>query len=196
MITVYRELAAKTDLPLHLGLTEAGSGIAGIVASSAALSPLLQAGIGDTIRVSITPRPNEPRTEEVRVARQILQANHVRRFSPKIVSCPGCGRTSQHQFQTLVEQIEQELSARQPTLLARYPQFATLTVAIMGCVVNGPGEAQNADIGIFLPGRDEGNTAIVFANGKRVCELRGDNIVTRFCDILEKFWQTKYNQFP
>ncbi len=187
LIRVYRELARRTSLPLHLGLTEAGMGTKGIVASAAALAPLLLEGIGDTIRVSLTPRPGEPRTREVEVAWEVLQALGLRRRAPEVSACPGCGRTSSDRFQRLAERVEAYLKARLPEWREKYPGVEELKVAVMGCVVNGPGESKHADIGISLPGAGEAPRAPVYVDGKHHATLQGENLEERFLEILEAY---------
>ena len=186
MIRVYRELAKKTDLALHIGLTEAGGGEKGIVSSAIALGTLLQEGIGDTIRVSITPKVGESRIKEVKVAQEILQSLGIRHFSPEIISCPGCGRTSGNNFQAFAEKIEKALATRMKSWKEKNPNVKKIRIAVMGCVVNGPGEAQDADIGIFFPGRGEGEFASVFLGGKPYKELKGGNILEEFLGMIEK----------
>ncbi|HWP34754.1 MAG TPA: flavodoxin-dependent (E)-4-hydroxy-3-methylbut-2-enyl-diphosphate synthase [Thermodesulfobacteriota bacterium] len=192
LIDVYRQLAARCDYPLHLGLTEAGMGIKGIVASTAALAILLQEGIGDTIRVSLTPAPGGDRTEEVQVARQILQALGLRRFEPQVTACPGCGRTTSTFFQEMAQQISAYLRERMPVWRTEHPGVETMTVAVMGCVVNGPGESKHADIGISLPGTFEEPKAPVFVDGRLHTTLKGDRIVPEFLAILEDYVARRY----
>ncbi len=192
LIRVYRELARRTNLPLHLGLTEAGMGTKGIVASTAALAPLLLEGIGETIRVSLTPRPGEPRTREVEVAWEILQALGLRRRAPEVSACPGCGRTSSDRFQRLAERVEAYMKARLPEWKRKYPGVENLKVAVMGCVVNGPGESKHADIGISLPGAGEDPRAPVYADGQHVLTLEGADLEARFLEILEDYVAKKY----
>jgi (E)-4-hydroxy-3-methylbut-2-enyl-diphosphate synthase len=187
LVDVNRELASRTDHALHLGLTEAGMGIRGVVASSVALSELLREGIGDTIRVSLTPRPGESRTQEALVATEILQALSLRRFRPSVVACPGCGRTTSTTFQHLAERIDEYLRSRMPVWRERYPGAETLKVAVMGCIVNGPGESKHADIGISLPGTGETPAAPVFIDGERAMVLRGANIVDDFQRIVDGY---------
>src|SRR5213082_774013 len=196
LVEVYRKLAARCDYPLHLGLTEAGLGTKGIVASTAGLSILLADGIGDTIRVSLTPKPNGDRTEEVQVAQQILQSLGIRSFTPQVTACPGCGRTTRTFFQEMAEQIQTHLREQMPAWRARYPGVETLRVAVMGCVVNGPGESKHADIGISLPGTFEEPKAPVYVDGKLVVTLRGENIVREFLTILEQYVRTRYPAAP
>lgn len=191
LIRIHEALADKTDLAIHLGLTEAGGGASGIVSSAAALSVLLQKGIGDTIRVSITPERDEGRTKEVLVAQEILQALELRNFAPKITSCPGCGRTTGNEFQLFAETIKAEIEKRRKDWKQKYRDSEKLRIAVMGCVVNGPGEARAADIGIFFPGKGEGKLAIVYTNGEKVTELSGEGIKKRFLEIVENYLQTK-----
>ncbi len=192
VVAVYRTLAGRCDYPLHVGLTEAGLGMKGIVASAAALSVLLQEGIGDTIRVSLTPAPGGDRTDEVRVAQQILQSLDLRAFTPQVTSCPGCGRTTSTFFQSMAEEIEAHLRTRMPTWKARHPGVEQLKVAVMGCVVNGPGESKHADIGISLPGTFEDPVAPVFVDGALRTTLRGDAIVASFLAILDEYVAQRY----
>jgi len=187
LIAVYRDLAARCDYPLHLGLTEAGMGSKGIVASTAALSVLLQEGIGDTIRISLTPEPGGERTREVIVAQEILQSLNLRAFTPMVVACPGCGRTSSTFFQELAESIQTFLRRQMPLWRSRYPGVERLNVAVMGCVVNGPGESRHADIGISLPGTGEIPTAPVFIDGERTVTLKGERIAEEFQAIVEDY---------
>ncbi|MBK8976638.1 MAG: flavodoxin-dependent (E)-4-hydroxy-3-methylbut-2-enyl-diphosphate synthase [Planctomycetes bacterium] len=187
LIRVYRMLAARTDHALHLGLTEAGMGVKGIVASTAGIGVLLQEGIGDTIRVSLTPRPGEPRTEEVRVAQQILQAMDIRPFLPQVTACPGCGRTTSTFFQELAQEIEGFLQARMPEWKRAKPQAAALQVAVMGCVVNGPGESRAAHIGISLPGTGEAPRSPVYVDGEYVKTLEGPGLVAEFKALIEDY---------
>jgi (E)-4-hydroxy-3-methylbut-2-enyl-diphosphate synthase len=192
LVEVYRKLAPKSDYPLHLGLTEAGMGAKGIVASSAALSILLQEGIGDTIRVSLTPKPGGDRTEEVRVAQQILQSLGLRSFTPQVTACPGCGRTTSTFFQEMAEEIQGYLRTQMPIWKAKYPGVEDLKVAVMGCVVNGPGESKHADIGISLPGTFEEPKAPVFIDGALRLTLKGDAIVADFLKILDDYVEKRY----
>ena len=187
LISVYRELARRCDYALHLGLTEAGMGTKGIVASTTALSILLQEGIGDTIRVSLTPQPGEARTQEVVVASAILQPLGLRAFVPSVTACPGCGRTTSTTFQELAKQIDDYLRAQMPVWRLRYPGVEKLKVAVMGCIVNGPGESKHADIGISLPGTGEAPAAPVFIDGEKAMTLRGDGIAREFQDIVEGY---------
>jgi (E)-4-hydroxy-3-methylbut-2-enyl-diphosphate synthase len=192
LVEVYRRLAARSDYPLHLGLTEAGMGSKGMVSSAAALSILLAEGIGDTIRVSLTPRPGGDRTEEVQIAQQILQSLELRRFNPQVTACPGCGRTTSTFFQHMAEDIQTYLRDQMPVWRERYPGVTDLKVAVMGCVVNGPGESKHANIGISLPGTFEEPKAPVYVDGKLMVTLKGDNIVPEFLQILEDYVQRKY----
>ena len=192
LIMVYRELATHTDLPLHLGLTEAGMGDQGVISSSAALSILLQQGIGDTIRVSLTPEPGGDRTREVRVAQEILQSMGLRSFTPHVTACPGCGRTSSEYFQQLAVEIENHLRHQMPVWKHRYPGVEKMTVAVMGCVVNGPGESRHADIGISLPGNGERPVAPVYQDGEKTVTLRGDDIAEHFKELLNNYVMSRY----
>jgi (E)-4-hydroxy-3-methylbut-2-enyl-diphosphate synthase len=192
LIDVYRSLAAACDYPLHLGLTEAGMGSKGIVASAAALAPLLLDGIGDTIRVSLTPAPNGDRTEEVIVSQQILQALGLRSFTPQVTACPGCGRTTSSFFQEMAEQIQTYLRDRMPAWKPKHPGVETMKVAVMGCVVNGPGESKHSNIGISLPGTFEEPKAPVYVDGRLLTTLKGDRIVAEFIEILNDYVSTHY----
>jgi len=192
LIDVYRSLAARCDYPLHLGLTEAGMGAKGIVGSAAGLAVLLQEGIGDTIRVSLTPAPNGNRAEEVFVGQQILQSLGIRSFTPQVTACPGCGRTTSTFFQEMAEQIQSYLRTSMPVWKDKYPGIEELKVAVMGCVVNGPGESKHANIGISLPGTFEEPKAPVFVDGRLMTTLKGDHIVTEFFDILNEYVETRY----
>jgi (E)-4-hydroxy-3-methylbut-2-enyl-diphosphate synthase len=192
LIDVYRSLAARCDYPLHLGLTEAGMGVKGIVASTAALSTLLQEGIGDTIRVSLTPAPNGDRTEEVLTAQQILQSMGIRSFTPQVTACPGCGRTTSTYFQELAENIQRYLREQMPVWKDQYAGVEEMKVAVMGCVVNGPGESKHANIGISLPGTFEEPKAPVFVDGKLTVTLRGDHIAEEFMTILQNYVDSHY----
>ncbi|MDO5623439.1 MAG: flavodoxin-dependent (E)-4-hydroxy-3-methylbut-2-enyl-diphosphate synthase [Pseudomonadota bacterium] len=187
LIAVYRELARRCDYPLHLGLTEAGMATKGTVASSTALAILLQEGIGDTIRVSLTPQPGEARTQEVVIASEILQSLGLRIFVPSVTACPGCGRTTSTTFQELAKQIDDHLRAQMPVWRAQYPGVETLKVAVMGCIVNGPGESKHADIGISLPGTGEAPAAPVFIDGEKAMTLRGEHIAQEFHTIVEQY---------
>ena len=192
LIDVYRALAARCDYPLHLGLTEAGLGAKGIVATTAALAVLLQEGIGDTIRASLTPAPNGDRTEEVRVSQQILQSLGIRSFTPQVTACPGCGRTTSTFFQEMAEQIQAHLRERMPVWRRERPGVEELRVAVMGCIVNGPGESKHADIGISLPGTAEDPKAPVYVDGRLTTTLKGERIVPEFIAILEAYVAGKY----
>ena len=192
LIAVYQELARRCDHPLHLGLTEAGMGTKGTVASAAALSVLLQQGIGDTIRVSLTPQPGEARTQEVVVATEILQALGLRTFVPSVTACPGCGRTTSTTFQELAKQIDDYLRASMPVWRATYPGVETLKVAVMGCIVNGPGESKHADIGISLPGTGEAPAAPVFIDGEKALTLRGEGIATEFQALVQQYIERRF----
>ena len=192
VVDVYRILAARSDYPLHVGLTEAGLGMKGIVASTAGLSILLEEGIGDTIRVSLTPAPGGEREEEVRVAQQVLQSMGLRSFLPQVSACPGCGRTTSTYFQEMAERIQGFLRDRMPEWKVRYPGVEDLTVAVMGCVVNGPGESKHADIGISLPGTFEEPVAPVFIDGRLDRTLRGEGLVDEFIDVLEGYVERRY----
>ncbi len=192
LIAVYRDLAARCDWPLHLGLTEAGMGSKGIVASTAAMAVLLQQGIGDTIRVSLTPEPGGERTREVVVAQEILQTMGLRAFTPMVVACPGCGRTSSTFFQELAASIQGWLREQMPAWKARYPGVESMRVAVMGCVVNGPGESRHADIGISLPGADESPVAPVFVDGQRTTTLKGERIAEEFQAIVDDYVRRRY----
>lgn len=192
LIAVYQQLHERCDYPLHLGLTEAGMGTKGTVASTAALAVLLQQGIGDTIRVSLTPQPGEARTQEVVVAMEILQALGQRSFVPSVTACPGCGRTTSTTFQELAKQIDDYLRASMPQWRERYPGVENLKVAVMGCIVNGPGESKHADIGISLPGTGEAPAAPVFIDGEKALTLRGEGIAQEFQQIVERYIQQKF----
>ncbi len=192
LIAVYRELARRGDYALHLGLTEAGMGSKGIVASSAALAVLLQEGIGDTIRVSLTPEPNGDRTQEVIVAQEILQTMGLRSFAPMVSACPGCGRTTSDYFQTLAQQIQSYLRNQMPVWKTHYPGVESMKVAVMGCVVNGPGESKLADIGISLPGANELPVAPVYVDGEKTVTLKGDHIAEQFQQIVERYVDRRY----
>jgi (E)-4-hydroxy-3-methylbut-2-enyl-diphosphate synthase len=192
LIAVYRELAQRCNYPLHLGLTEAGMGTKGTVASATALSILLQEGIGDTIRVSLTPQPGEARTQEVVVASEILQALGLRTFVPSVTACPGCGRTTSTTFQELAKEIDDFLRAQMPVWRSQYPGVENLKVAVMGCIVNGPGESKHADIGISLPGSGEAPAAPVFIDGEKAMTLRGDNIAQEFHQIVENYIEKRF----
>ena len=193
LVTVYRRLADRGTYPLHLGLTEAGMGAKGVVASTAGLAILLQEGIGDTIRVSLTPKPGGDRTEEVLVAQQILQSLGIRSFTPQVTACPGCGRTTSTFFQEMAQDIQEYLREQRPVWKARYPGSEELRVAVMGCVVNGPGESKHADIGISLPGTFEEPKAPVYVDGRLHVTLKGDTIVRDFLGILEEYVRHRYS---
>jgi len=192
LVEVYRLLADRCDYPLHLGLTEAGLGSKGIIASTAGLSILLQEGIGDTIRVSLTPAPGGDRCEEVRVAQQVLQSLGLRSFSPQVTSCPGCGRTTSTFFQEMAQEIQDYLREKMPAWRSEHPGVEEMKVAVMGCVVNGPGESKHADIGISLPGTAEEPKAPVFVDGRLLVTLRGTNIVSEFLGILDEYVAGRY----
>ena len=192
LVDVYRMLAARCDYPLHLGLTEAGLGSKGIIASTAGLSILLQEGIGDTIRVSLTPAPGGDRTEEVQVAQQVLQSLQLRSFTPQVTSCPGCGRTTSTFFQKMAQDIERYLRHQMPVWRSERPGVEEMKVAVMGCVVNGPGESKHANIGISLPGTFEEPKAPVYVDGRLAITLKGDRIVPEFLAILEQYVDTRY----
>lgn len=192
LVLVYSELSRRCEFPLHLGLTEAGMGSKGIVASTAALAILLQQGIGDTIRVSLTPEPDEPRTKEVVVAQEILQTMGIRSFTPLVTACPGCGRTTSTYFQELAMQIQRWLRQQMPVWRTQYPGVESLNVAVMGCVVNGPGESKLANIGISLPGTGEVPVAPVFVDGEKTVTLKGDHIAEEFQDIVDDYVRTHY----
>jgi (E)-4-hydroxy-3-methylbut-2-enyl-diphosphate synthase len=192
LVDVYRKLAALSDYPLHLGLTEAGMGTKGVIASTAGLAILLQEGIGDTIRVSLTPRPQGDRTEEVQVAQQVLQSLGIRSFTPQVTACPGCGRTTSTFFQEMAEQIQAYLREQRPVWKERYPGSEELHVAVMGCVVNGPGESKHAHIGISLPGTAEEPRAPVYVDGALKVTLKGDAIVADFLKILAEYVENRY----
>jgi (E)-4-hydroxy-3-methylbut-2-enyl-diphosphate synthase len=194
LIAVYQELARRSDYALHLGLTEAGMGSKGIVASSAAMSVLLQQGIGDTIRVSLTPEPNGDRTLEVKVAQELLQTMGFRVFVPLVAACPGCGRTTSTTFQELAQDIQDFIRVSMPQWKARYPGVENLNVAVMGCIVNGPGESKHADIGISLPGTGEQPTAPVFVDGKKVATLRGPTLTTDFKQMVTDYIERRFGQ--
>ena len=192
LVQVYRKLASETDLPLHLGLTEAGMGAKGIVATVAGIAPLLAEGIGDTIRVSLTPEPAGDRTEEVRVARQILQSLQLRSFEPQVTACPGCGRTTSSLFQEMAQDIEAHIRERMPVWRGEFPGVEDLKVAVMGCVVNGPGESKHANLGISLPGTAEDPKAPVFVDGEHDRTLQGEDMVEEFKAILEEYVRSRY----
>jgi (E)-4-hydroxy-3-methylbut-2-enyl-diphosphate synthase len=192
LIAVYRDLAARCDYALHLGLTEAGMGSKGIVASTAALAVLLQEGIGDTIRISLTPEPGESRTREVIVAQELLQTMGLRAFTPLVTACPGCGRTTSTLFQELAKTVQDHVRAKMPEWRVKYDGAENLTLAVMGCVVNGPGESRHADIGISLPGTGEAPAAPVFIDGQKAMTLRGENIAAEFVGVVEAYVARKY----
>jgi (E)-4-hydroxy-3-methylbut-2-enyl-diphosphate synthase len=192
LIETYRILAARSDYALHLGLTEAGMGAKGIVASTAAMAVLLQEGIGDTIRVSLTPRPGEDRCEEVRVAQQILQSLEIRRFLPQVSACPGCGRTASSFFQTLADQVQDHIQRAMPAWKKHFEGVEELTVAVMGCVVNGPGESRHANVGISLPGTGEDPKAPVYIDGKLEKTLRGSTIIPDFITLLDDYVSRRF----
>ena len=192
LIAVYRELARRCDYALHLGLTEAGMGTKGTVASAVALGILLQEGIGDTIRVSLTPQPGESRTQEVVIASEIIQSLGLRNFVPSVTACPGCGRTTSTTFQVLAKEIDDYLRAQMPVWRDKYPGVETMKVAVMGCIVNGPGESKHADIGISLPGTGEAPAAPVFIDGQKALTLRGDNIAAEFHQIVENYIERRF----
>ena len=194
LIAIYRELAMRADYALHLGLTEAGMGSKGIVASTAALSVLLQEGIGDTIRVSLTPEPGGPRSQEVIVAQEILQTMGLRAFTPMVAACPGCGRTTSTFFQELAGEVQDFVRARMPEWKLNYDGAENMTLAVMGCIVNGPGESKHANIGISLPGTGEAPSAPVFEDGVKTVTLKGDNIAAEFKDIIERYVQRTYKK--
>ena len=194
LVAVYQDLSARTDLPLHLGLTEAGMGMKGVVASSAGLAILLQQGIGDTIRVSLTPQPGGDRTEEVLACQQILQSLGLRSFTPQVTACPGCGRTTSTFFQEMADEIQTYLRDRMPVWRAQYPGVEELKVAVMGCVVNGPGESKHSNIGISLPGTFEEPKAPVYVDGRLLRTLKGDRIVAEFTEILDEYVATRYSE--
>jgi (E)-4-hydroxy-3-methylbut-2-enyl-diphosphate synthase len=192
LLAVYRELARRSRYALHLGLTEAGLGAKGIVATTAALAVLLQDGIGDTIRASLTPRPGEARTQEVIVCQELLQSLGLRSFTPQVTACPGCGRTTSTYFQELADRIQGYLRDQMPVWKQRYPGVEALNVAVMGCIVNGPGESKHADLGISLPGTGESPAAPVFIDGKKVLTLRGDRIAEEFQALVESYVERRY----
>jgi len=192
LISVYRLLAQRSDYALHLGLTEAGMGSKGIVASTAALAVLLQEGIGDTIRISLTPEPGGARTREVQVAQEILQCMDLRAFTPHVIACPGCGRTTSTYFQQLAQDIQAYLTENMPTWRDQYPGVASMKVAVMGCIVNGPGESKHADIGISLPGTGEQPSAPVYVDGKKAVTLKGDNIAAEFQQIVQQYVESRF----
>ncbi|HVQ32629.1 MAG TPA: flavodoxin-dependent (E)-4-hydroxy-3-methylbut-2-enyl-diphosphate synthase [Lysobacter sp.] len=194
LIAVYRELAQRGDYALHLGLTEAGIGSKGIVASSAALAVLMQEGIGDTIRISLTPEPGAPRTQEVVVAQELLQTLGLRAFTPMVTACPGCGRTTSEFFQELAKTVQEHVRAKMPEWKVTHPGAENLTLAVMGCVVNGPGESRHANIGISLPGTGEAPAAPVFIDGEKAKTLRGENIAREFVGLIDEYVERKYRR--
>ncbi|MCW8848279.1 MAG: flavodoxin-dependent (E)-4-hydroxy-3-methylbut-2-enyl-diphosphate synthase, partial [Sedimenticola sp.] len=192
LIGVYRELSSRCDYALHLGLTEAGMGSKGIVSSTAALAVLLQEGIGDTIRISLTPEPGGARTQEVQVAQEILQTMGMRSFTPMVIACPGCGRTSSVFFQQLAQEIQQYLRDQMPHWSGKYPGVEEMSVAVMGCVVNGPGESKHANIGISLPGSGESPVAPVYEDGEKTVTLKGEHIAQEFQALVERYVDRHY----
>ncbi len=196
LVAVYRDLAARCDYPLHLGLTEAGMGNKGVVASAAGLAILLQEGIGDTIRVSLTPQPGGDRTEEVRTCQQILQSLDIRSFTPQVTACPGCGRTTSTFFQEMADEIEGYLRKQMPVWKTSYPGVEELKVAVMGCVVNGPGESKHSDVGISLPGTAEEPKAPVYVDGRMMTTLKGSEIVREFIGIVDDYVENRFSQRP
>ncbi len=194
VVAVYRELARRSHYALHVGLTEAGMGIKGIAATAAGLALLLQEGIGDTIRASLTPRPDEPRTNEVVACQEVLQALGLRSFTPQVAACPGCGRTTSTLFQELADRIQTWLREQMPIWQRRYPGVESMNVAVMGCIVNGPGESKHADVGISLPGTGESPTAPVFVDGKKAHTLRGERIAEDFQAIVADYVERRYGK--
>ncbi|MBY4598515.1 flavodoxin-dependent (E)-4-hydroxy-3-methylbut-2-enyl-diphosphate synthase [bacterium BD-1] len=192
LIAVYRDLAARSDFALHLGLTEAGMGSKGIVASAAALAVLMQEGIGDTIRISLTPEPGASRTQEVIVAQELLQTMGLRAFTPLVTACPGCGRTTSEFFQVLAQKVQEHVRGQMPVWKLRYPGVENLSLAVMGCVVNGPGESRHADIGISLPGTGEAPSAPVFIDGEKAMTLRGEGIADEFLGVIDEYVARRY----
>jgi (E)-4-hydroxy-3-methylbut-2-enyl-diphosphate synthase len=192
LIAVYRDLARRSDFPLHLGLTEAGMGSKGIVASAAALAVLMQEGIGDTIRISLTPEPGQSRTQEVIVAQELLQTLGLRAFTPLVTACPGCGRTTSEFFQELAKVVQEHVRGRMPEWKITHPGAENLTLAVMGCVVNGPGESRHANIGISLPGTGEAPAAPVFIDGEKAVTLRGENIAQEFVGLIDAYVERKF----
>ena len=192
LISVYRSLGERCDYPLHLGLTEAGMGSKGIVSSTAAMAVLLQQGIGDTVRVSLTPEPGQPRTDEVHVAQELLQSMGLRAFTPMVTACPGCGRTTSTFFQSLAQDVQEFVRGRMPEWKRQYDGVENLSLAVMGCIVNGPGESRHADIGISLPGTGEAPSAPVYINGEKQLTLRGDSVGAEFLDLIEQYVKTHY----
>ncbi|MDP4008509.1 MAG: flavodoxin-dependent (E)-4-hydroxy-3-methylbut-2-enyl-diphosphate synthase [Candidatus Peregrinibacteria bacterium] len=195
LIEIYERLSEECDYPLHLGLTEAGAGLKGVVSSSAATSALLTRGIGDTIRISLTPTPSEPRTREVEVCKLLLQSLELRHFAPSVTSCPGCGRTKSTYFQTLALDVNKHITYNMADWAKKYPGCETLSIAVMGCVVNGPGESKHADIGISLPGTFEKAVATVYIDGAEHCRLNGENITNEFIEILEDYIEKKFGSY-
>ena len=196
LIAVYRDLATRSDFPLHLGLTEAGMGSKGIVASSAALAVLMQEGIGDTIRISLTPEPGAARTLEVQVAQELLQTLGLRAFTPLVTACPGCGRTTSEFFQVLAQKVQEHVRGQMPVWKLKYPGVENLSLAVMGCVVNGPGESRHADIGISLPGTGEAPSAPVFIDGQKAMTLRGEHIADEFVGVIDDYVARRYASPP
>ena len=196
LIAVYRDLATRSDFALHLGLTEAGIGSKGIVGSSAALAVLLQEGIGDTIRISLTPEPGASRTQEVVVAQELLQTMGLRAFTPMVTACPGCGRTTSEFFQELAQVVQEYVRGKMPEWKITHPGAETMTLAVMGCVVNGPGESRHANIGISLPGTGEAPSAPVFVDGEKAVTLRGDNIAREFIGLIDEYVDRRYGRHP
>jgi len=194
LISVYAALAERCDFPLHLGLTEAGMGSKGIVSSTAAMAVLLQQGIGDTIRISLTPEPDQPRTDEVIVAQELLQSMGLRAFTPMVTACPGCGRTTSTYFQSLAQDVQQFVRQRMPEWKLQYEGVENLSLAVMGCIVNGPGESRHADIGISLPGTGEAPTAPVFVDGEKHATLRGEGLTDEFLDLIENYVESHYKR--
>ena len=192
LISVYRALSTRCDYPLHLGLTEAGMGSKGIVSSTAAMAVLLQEGLGDTVRISLTPEPGQPRTDEVIVAQELLQSMGLRAFTPMVTACPGCGRTTSTFFQSLAQDVQQYVRKRMPEWKIQYDGVENLSLAVMGCVVNGPGESRQADIGISLPGTGEAPVAPVFVDGKKHSTLRGEGLTPEFLDLIEDYVRSHY----
>jgi (E)-4-hydroxy-3-methylbut-2-enyl-diphosphate synthase len=192
LIAVYRDLASRSSFPLHLGLTEAGMGSKGMVASSAALAVLMQEGIGDTIRISLTPEPGASRTLEVTVAQELLQTMGLRAFTPLVTACPGCGRTTSEFFQVLAQKVQEHVRAQMPVWKLKYAGVENLSLAVMGCIVNGPGESRHADIGISLPGTGEAPSAPVFIDGQKAMTLRGENIADEFVDVIDSYVARRY----
>jgi len=192
LISVYRALAARCDYPLHLGLTEAGMGSKGIVSSTAAMAVLLQEGIGDTIRISLTPEPGQPRTDEVVVAQELLQSMGLRAFTPMVTACPGCGRTTSTFFQSLAQDVQSFVRQRMPEWKMQFEGVENLSLAVMGCVVNGPGESRHSDIGISLPGTGEAPVAPVFVDGKKHVTLRGEDLTQEFLGLIEEYVEGRY----